>query len=198
MDLTISISGGRIVTSIYEKPMNLYLYIPPHSAHSSGVSTGLVFGHVLKYRHLCSSTTDADAKIKEFAQRLVARGYAKDDVIALLRKAEVNAANFLARTPAEHALCKERARLESRLQVYFHLQFHPEDPPSKMLQALWKEFVSHPPGEPPLAEMENLEGCRVGFDRLIVAYSLPLNLRNRFSVRDIHNRGKPVSNYLVE
>ena len=37
MDMTISIREDWIVTSLYEKPMNLYLYIPPHSAHLLGV-----------------------------------------------------------------------------------------------------------------------------------------------------------------
>ena len=42
MYMTISIREDRIVTSLYEKSMNLYLYIPPHSAHPPGVLTGLV------------------------------------------------------------------------------------------------------------------------------------------------------------
>ena len=29
MDMTISIHESRIVTSLYEKAMNLYMYIPP-------------------------------------------------------------------------------------------------------------------------------------------------------------------------
>ena len=52
MDMTISIHEGRIVTSLYEKAMNLYLYIPPHSAHPPGVLTGLVSGNILRIHSL--------------------------------------------------------------------------------------------------------------------------------------------------
>ena len=48
MDMTILIHEGWIVTSIYEKAMNLYLYIPPHSAHPPGVLNGLVSGNILR------------------------------------------------------------------------------------------------------------------------------------------------------
>eukprot|EP00956_Cyclotella_meneghiniana_P009640 scaffold13295_cov36-Cyclotella_meneghiniana.AAC.3 len=41
--------------------------------------------------------------------------------------------------------------------------------------------------------MENADGVPVGVNKLIVAYSRPLNLKNRFSVRDIHGRGRPAS-----
>ncbi|EJK64504.1 hypothetical protein THAOC_14754, partial [Thalassiosira oceanica] len=34
MDITVSIAGDRLRTTLYEKPMALYLYIPPHSAHA--------------------------------------------------------------------------------------------------------------------------------------------------------------------
>ena len=36
MDMTILIHKDRIITSLYEKTMNLYLYILPHAAHPPG------------------------------------------------------------------------------------------------------------------------------------------------------------------
>ncbi|KAL7524310.1 hypothetical protein ACHAXR_000518, partial [Thalassiosira sp. AJA248-18] len=40
MDMTIEIVGGKIETSLYAKPLALYLYIPPHSCHAPGVLSG--------------------------------------------------------------------------------------------------------------------------------------------------------------
>ena len=42
MDLTITITEGKISTSLFEKPLNLHLYIPPHSVHPPGLLPGIV------------------------------------------------------------------------------------------------------------------------------------------------------------
>ena len=47
MGITIAIHGNWIVTSLFEKAMNLYLYIPPHYESPLGVLTGLVSGKIL-------------------------------------------------------------------------------------------------------------------------------------------------------
>jgi hypothetical protein len=75
MDLTITIVDGKMKTTLFEKAMNLYLYIPPHSAHPRGVFTGLIFEQILQIRRLCSKKRDADNKIMEFFHRLIARGH---------------------------------------------------------------------------------------------------------------------------
>ena len=53
-DMTITIRRYQIVTSLYEKSMNLYLYIPPHSDHPPGVLTVIVSGNNLRIHSLCN------------------------------------------------------------------------------------------------------------------------------------------------
>ena len=198
MDLKLSIQGDRIVTSVFEKEMNLYLYLPPSSAHAKGVGTGLIFGHILRYRRLCTFQKDADDKIKEFIERLIARGHSRAALLPLFQRAEENAAAYLARTPAEHEETRHKKLVENLNQIYFHFQYHPEDPPASAIQRLWQEYISEPPGDTPLAECLNLIDAPMGPKKLIVAYSRPRNLRNEFSVRDISERGRPVSSFLAE
>jgi hypothetical protein len=44
MDLMPNVAHQGIQTSLYKKEMNLYLYIPPHSAHAPGILPGFMFG----------------------------------------------------------------------------------------------------------------------------------------------------------
>jgi hypothetical protein len=44
MDLTLQITPRGIETHLFEKLLNLYLYIPPHSAHMPDILQGLVIG----------------------------------------------------------------------------------------------------------------------------------------------------------
>eukprot|EP00984_Skeletonema_dohrnii_P031699 scaffold24547_cov71-Skeletonema_dohrnii-CCMP3373.AAC.1 len=48
IDMTIS-EEGVISTITYQKLMNLYLYIPPQSAHQDGLMKGIVYGELKRY-----------------------------------------------------------------------------------------------------------------------------------------------------
>jgi hypothetical protein len=167
MDLTITIADGRLETTLFEKAQNLYLYIPPHSSHPRGVFTGLIFGQVLRIRRLCSKQSDAGGQIKQFFTRLLARGHTREFLQPLFKRAEENAANYLSRSTEEHDRLRMSKEAKSSDQVFFHLQFHPNDPPSRDIQNLWREHVSHPPGEAPLNTLNNLNKCEVGFSKLL-------------------------------
>ena len=59
LDLTLTIlSGGKIKIILFEKPLALHLYIPPHSMHPPRVLTSHIFGSVLRIFRLNSYEDD--------------------------------------------------------------------------------------------------------------------------------------------
>eukprot|EP00956_Cyclotella_meneghiniana_P014218 scaffold21239_cov59-Cyclotella_meneghiniana.AAC.1 len=162
MDMTISIVNGRIETRLYEKDMNLYLYLPPHSSHPRGVFTGLIFGQVLRTRRLCTHVEDAESSINEFFERMLARGHKQESLAPLFIKANENAKAFLSRTPEERERLKQQKQTDSHNQVFLHLQYHPDDPSTREIQQLWQELVLQLKGETPLPDMQNSDGVPVG------------------------------------
>jgi len=88
LDLNIKIEGDRITTSnIYEKELNLYLYIPPHSCHSPGVVTGLIFGAVYRANALCTNPDDRMPFIRKTYRRLLDRRHLAKDIQPLFLQA---------------------------------------------------------------------------------------------------------------
>ena len=63
MNLTITIKNGHISTSLFEKPLNLHLYTPPHSAHPPGLLPGIVHSTLFQIFTLC---LDRDDRMTEF------------------------------------------------------------------------------------------------------------------------------------
>ena len=67
MDMTISInSSNKIETTLFEKRLNLHLYIPPHSAHPPGLLPGIVYGTLFQIFTLCSTEEDKLQRTKVF------------------------------------------------------------------------------------------------------------------------------------
>ena len=44
LNLDLKFTPTGITTKLFEKKMNLYLYLPPHTAHPPGVLRGLIIG----------------------------------------------------------------------------------------------------------------------------------------------------------
>ena len=66
MDMTIKIVGSKIETTLFEKPLALHLYIPPHSCHPPGVIIGLVMGNVLRIFQLYLRQDDIENHLCNF------------------------------------------------------------------------------------------------------------------------------------
>ena len=58
LDLTLTIENGTIVSNTYQKPLNLYQYICPNSAHPPWMLKGIVFSMLKRYYYQNSHLED--------------------------------------------------------------------------------------------------------------------------------------------
>jgi hypothetical protein len=87
MDLSLSIKNARITTTLYEKPSNHHLYIPPHSCHPPGLLGGMVFGMVNRLYTLVSDEASIKTSIIASFRHLQRRGYQPRDLHPLFQSA---------------------------------------------------------------------------------------------------------------
>ncbi len=151
LDLTISInSNGTITTKTYQKPTNLHLYIPPNLAHPPGILKSIIYGNLWRYWLQNTNIIDFMEITKQFAERLITRGYNKEKITNLFHKAarKLDGTKKIKRTNED--------------TIYLHWTWHPRDQGRSKLQVIFNETMK--------------EKC--GFNNLIIAYSRPKNLQD--------------------
>ena len=195
MDITVSIAGDRLRTTLYEKPMALYLYIPPHSAHPPGILTGHVYGEVLRIHRICMDEDDRANRVKTCYDRLISRGHTRSTLLPLFKKALTNARKFLTTSKEERLARKQAKHEETKRQLYFHVEYHPQGPTSSEVQKLFNDTILDPPGKKPFQQIGRYGELPV--DKLTVCHHRPRNLENLLSYRKISKlKGPPVSSFL--
>ena len=198
LDLTITIKdNGRISLCLYEKAMNLYLYLPPHSAHPPGVLKGLITGRVRKIWQVTSELEDRHRLLRLLFTRLCARGYDSNWLRPLFIDALQRVASKSMTPPVPTIVLVKDAD-----PLFLHVKYHPCDPPSSALQQIFRNTVLSPPNEPPLPTLQNTVSGRpnrhrFGVSRMTVAYHRPRNLGNLLSPRKLKQHiDAPVSAFL--
>ena len=84
LDLFIGFSTDKtFLFKTYQKPLNLYAYIPSFSAHSWGVFKGFIIGELIRYMRTCSLFIDFKQMRTLFWNRLIARGYTRSILFPL-------------------------------------------------------------------------------------------------------------------
>ena len=97
LDMNVRIQQDEeIKTTLHEKPMALYLFIPPHSAHPPGVLTGHIFGSILRIFRLNLDEQDMINDSINFFCRFLKRGHSSEIIKPLFLKAVLNAKKCLA------------------------------------------------------------------------------------------------------
>ncbi len=190
LDITIRIdSEGSIQTTLYEKALNLYLYLPPHSSHPPGVLTGLIYGMIRRVYRLTSCPDDCFNYLKRFYRRLRERGYPSETLTPLFEAGLVNR-----NKPPR----KKQSDPTAKNTLFLHVPYHPANPSSQDLQSCFKDLLLHPTGATPLPSMSTPHlGIECGVNRMIIAYHRPRNIANLLCPRKLeHTLGPPVSAYL--
>jgi hypothetical protein len=194
LDLTLTNNQGRVESTLFEKELNLYLYLPPHSAHPPGVLKGTIAGMIQRIIQLTSEPSTRKAHVQRFFDRLVARGYLASRIKPIFDKRIALMASERSGVPPDET--------EKSHPIFIHLQYHPLDPPLSVIQKLFETHVlksdSKNPYQPSLAQMKNSDGEETGINRLIVAYHRPPNLGNLLAPRRFDSRpGPSVSEHFI-
>jgi len=186
MDLNIHLRRGRLFTSLYTKPMALHLYIPPSSCHAPGVLSGLIHGQLYRIFQLCSYKHDIEREIHAFFTRLLDRGHSLCNLLPLFIKAEQEVQQQIATTRNTPRSLQKSPQQNGHEAIFLHLTYHPNNPPAREIQNLWRTHLFMPLGEPPLNHLTNREGYRIPIKKLTVAYSRAPNLGNLLSCRKLN------------
>lgn len=168
MDLTISLTRTGFHFNIFEKEMNLFLFLIPSSAHPPGVARGTIFGMHHRFFRLCSDHDDVIIAIRNLYRRFRYRGFSNSWL-----KPVFNAAYklcFKNRAP--------RVPISGNRRLIIHLKFNKYDIKRQQIQRLFKTTMLHPPGEPHLSDLENHMEEKIYIDDLTVAYRRPFILKN--------------------
>jgi hypothetical protein len=184
LDLEISIARDRTIHyKSYQKPMNLYLYIPPGSAHPSNMIYGLVYGRLRAYRLQNTETADFVRMSILLARRLCARGYSLSTLLPIFQKAtdrllESDPRKIL--DPTEPP--PDNTKVDEDKPLIFHLPHHPRGITRQQVREAYLATV----------------GPLIPERRLLIAVSRPKNIRDRVcNTRLADITGDNPSDYLI-
>lgn len=137
--------------------MNLYLYLPPNSAHPPGILSSTIYGNLRRYWLQNTNLTDFQAIVRDFARRLIARGHNREVINRLL----INSAKRLDLASRTNVPCSP-ACSATISALFFHQEFHP--------RGISRESICRAYGK--------LCAKHSGFLKFILAYKRPRNLRD--------------------
>lgn len=153
LDLNIHIKNSSVKFSTYQKPLNLYLYLPPLSAHPLSCLKGLIKGEMQRY-WLQNSARDFEELVTNFIQRLHKRGHSIEHLSKLFHQA----ANSLDNA-ARISRVKDR---DNGSTLFIHWPYHPNGLQNNAITKIYKETL-----EPHLS-----------YNKAIIAISRPPNLKD--------------------
>ena len=177
LDLEISLDPDSrcLTTRTYQKAMNLFLYIPPTSAHPPGVLKSIVYGNLQRFWKQNTHRSDFVRVAGQFAQHLIARGHHPD----VVRELFLEVGTRLSRHPTP---CDN---VDPRKTLFFHWEYHPNGISRRDIRRAYTETCAEDSG--------------FDFDRFVVAFSRAPNIRDALMpTRLSEPAGSRASDYFCE
>ena len=162
--------------STYQKPMNLYLYIPPHSAHPPGVIRSLIFSQIKKYWQQNTTTDDFVNITKAFFDRLINRGHNPTK----LRHIFHQTAQHIDTKQINNILPIQTTTPTDTDNIYLKWRFHPTDITRKTIQTIYKSTCEQPTpqSENGFRNLPTKTGARMQISKLTIAFTRDKNIRD--------------------
>lgn len=182
LDLTIWIDNDsrRIKYKTYQKEMNLYLYIPQHSASPPGLLRSLVYSLLGTYKRQNSYKEDFNLMVSRLFERLITRGYNRETLTTLFMEVatKLDSPSY----KSKKSRSKPSSKAPEINQLFFHLPYHPKGVSRRFIQQQYKLHCERPDeiGES-FRNYKFSDGSSLNIDKLTVAYSRPKNLRDLLS-----------------
>jgi hypothetical protein len=142
LDLRISVTSTRqLHYKTFQKEQNLYLYIPPTSAHPKNMLFGLIYGRLRAYRLQNTETADYIQMAVLLARRLCARGYSLHSLLPVFQKAS----DRLLHSDRNRLLLnrtEQQPNTGDKVKPFiFHLRHHPRGVSRQQVRAAYSEFI---------------------------------------------------------
>ena len=187
LDLTLSIVGDKLESRTFQKKMNLYLYLPPSSAHSPSIIKGTIFGMINRYYAHNTHRRDYISFVKLLYTRLLNRGWKKEVIMPIF----LDAAERVESRP-KHSVLQQQQQQQDRSKdgppddtVFVHVQYHPFDIPRRQYRQLFEEHLG--------------SICRdtLGKERPVIAYSRLPNIGEYVTQAKLHEAPGETSDIIM-
>jgi hypothetical protein len=194
MDLNVTIVDNHLVTTLIEKALNLYLFLPPHSCHSKSMLHGIISGLILRIKRLTSVEETILPTIRSFYDRLLARSYNAAYIKPIFEKAYaqpiINDYHPKDQTNTDVVATSDNS-------LYLHAYYHQRNPTSQRIQHMYRNDVINTVASFPVTAIRRYrdDGSWTTMPeyRLTIAYHRYPNIGNLLSARKVRSTGVSVS-----
>jgi hypothetical protein len=147
LDLVITIDDNRVITRTYQKPLNLYLYLPASSAHPTGMIKGVIYSLLRRYHEQNTYRADYIYFGSKLYHRLLPRGHKAEDIKSIFLQAhsKIDTTGKLNQAPTTDPTsalpCDPSSQVSKKRFLCLHFEYHPSDIPRRTIRRLFEKHL---------------------------------------------------------